>query len=190
MRSIFDYFANLDSEEKFGTIMLWIIAVLIVLGLAIDTDNNQEKNIADQKTTEILNNAHEQAVAAVDTTKINSTVVNEKRSRKDSVRATTKMYDIVNKIHKNRIANKHFFDYVQDSIPIKSEYTKTINTYVDSVSHDTVRVVWSRHKTISGVSPKFNINKAMNDSAFATTYNQYCEAIKQLEIARRQGKLK
>jgi hypothetical protein len=96
----------------------------------------------------------------------------------------------VNKIHKNRIANKRFFDYVQDSIPIKSEYTKTINTYVDSVSHDTVRVVWSRHKTISGASPKFNINKAMNDPAFATTYNQYCEAIKQLEIARRQGKLK
>ena len=183
---------SLDPKESLWRLLLVAILISPILIINGRDDARRKKSVKEQTDKLVLNKAHEQAVAAVDTIKFNSTVVNTKRSRKDSVRTTKKMYDIMDEIHRNRIINKRFFDYVQDSIPIKSEYTKTINTYVDSVSHDTVHVVvvWSRHKTISGASPKFNINKAMNDSEFATTYNQYCEAIKQLEIARRQGKLK
>lgn len=135
-----------------------------------------------------MNEAHDQAIAAVDTINYNDVVIDTKSARKDSVRATKQMYKIMGNIYENK--TKRFFDYVQDSIPIKSEYSRTINTYVDSVRNDTIRVIVSHHKTINGATPKFNINKAMSDSTFATTYNKYYESIKQLEIARRQQKTK
>ena len=181
---------SLDLKESLWHLLLVAILISPILIINGRDDARRKKSVKEQTDKLVLNKAHEQAVAAVDTINYNDVIIDTKNARKDSARTTKKMYDIMDEIHRNRIINKRFFDYVQDSIPIKSNYNRTINTYVDSVSHDTVRVVWSRHKTISGASPKFNINKAMNDSEFATTYNQYCEAIKKLEIARRQGKLK
>ncbi len=176
-----------ESGETLGCLVFAAIIVIPTSIWALIGDG--EKQIKrDAQTKPVLMKAHEQAVASVDTINYNDVIIDTKNARKDSARTTKQMYKIMDIIYENR--TKRFFDYVQDSIPIKSNYSRTISTYVDSVSHDTVRVVWSRHKTISGAYPQFNLNKALKDSAFAATYSQYCEAIKQLEIARRQQNVK
>ena len=179
-----------EPEESLWRLLLTAIVISPILIINGCYDARYKKSVKEKTDKLVLNKAHEQAVAAVDTINFDDIVVNVRHARKDSVRTTKKMYDIMDEIHRNRIINKRFFDYIQDTIPITSHYDKTIHTIVDSINHDTVRVKISHSKQSYGVSQKFSINKAMNDSVFATTYNQYCESIKKLEIARRQGKLK
>ncbi|MBR3511072.1 MAG: hypothetical protein IKN73_03350 [Alphaproteobacteria bacterium] len=158
MRSIFDYYASLDSEEKFGTIMLLIFAVVIVAGKGIN-DDNKRKDIVDRKTTEILNKAHEHAVSTVNTINFDGTPIDVKAAQKDSVQAVKQTRKLVHKFYK-----------ANDSKKFKEE------EYLDPRDH-------------YGII-RITTNEAMSDPKFANAYGKYIKAIQQLEISRRQGKLK
>ena len=175
-----------DGSSEVCLVLALIVTIPIIVASTKDT--NKRKIEREEAAKTVLEQAHKQAVAAVDTINYNDIVIKTKSARKDSAQATKQMYKIMGNIQLNK--SNRFFDFVQDSIPITSDYSRTISTYVDSVRHDTTRITIVHHKTVCGATPKFNLNKAMNDSAFAATYRQYCEAIKQLEIARRQQKSK
>ena len=125
-----------------------------------------------KKQTEIVSNfAHYNAINSVDTINFDGTPIDVRAARKDSARAIKQMRKATRRFHKDDC-----FDYFNDS-------PKRIVSYDPT---DTAKA----NPHYSWTKWHLNIDKAMNDSVFAESYNKYYKSIQQLEIARRQGKLK
>ncbi|MBR3511071.1 MAG: hypothetical protein IKN73_03345 [Alphaproteobacteria bacterium] len=125
-----------------------------------------------RKQTEITSNfAHYHAVNSVDTINFDGTPIDVKTARKDSATAIKQMRKAIRKFHKSDC-----FDYFNDP-------PKRIVSYDPT---DTAKT----NPHYSWTKWHLNIDKAMNDSAFAASYNKYYKSIQQLEIARRQSNQK
>ena len=156
-----------DTTSNKEMFFLYCIAAIVLspLWISLGCKNVQRKKYIEKETHRlVLNKAHEQSVAAVDTINFNNEIVNATRARRDSAHATKKLYEEMDFMH----SKPSFNDY--------------------SINYDNFSVCGK--DTFYGMTPQFNIKYAMSDKEFAKAYNQYCEAVKQLEIARRQGKLK
>lgn len=129
------------------------------------TDDKPRKDYIKEQTKPVLNQAHKEAINSVDTLDLTKYFIDVKSARKDSARMTEHMQKWMD----NMSERQRFNDYTQD---------------------DTVGFDMGNGRRGYRLTPHFSINKAMKDANFANTYNQYVNAIKQLEIARRQGKNK
>ena len=144
--------------------LVYLIIAAVIYGFVYFEDIKPHKKFIKHETKPVLDNARERAISAVDTINIYDYYVDVKSAKKDSVKMTRQMLKIMDSI----IEDKRYNDYKADSV----------GRYIGN------------GRTVYGVSSKFNINKAMKRKSFAITYQKYYEAIKQLEIARRQEKRK
>ena len=144
--------------------LAYLVLGAVIYGFVYFEDIKPHKEFIKRETKPVLDDAHKRAIAAVDTINIYDYCIDVKSAQKDSIKLTKHMREIMDSI----IEDKRYNDYTVDSV----------GRYIVN------------GRTVYGVSSKFNINKAMKRPSFAETYNKYYEAIKQLEIARRQGKRK
>lgn len=159
------------SSDGLGDFFLGMTVVVIPLLYIIISPIVKTKKYA-KKQTEIASNfAHYNAVNSVDTINFDGTPIDVKAARKDSAIAIKQMRKATRRFHHDSC-----FDYFND-------YPKLIVSYDPT---DTAKT----NPHYSWTEWRLNIDKAMTDSAFAASYNKYYKSIQQLEIARRQGKLK
>ena len=159
------------SSDGLGDFLLGMMVIGIPL-LYISISPIVDSKKYAKKQTEIASNfAHYNAVNSVDTINFDGTPIDVKAARKDSAIAIKQMRKATRRFHHDSC-----FDYFND-------YPKLIVSYDPT---DTAKT----NPHYSWTEWRLNIDKAMTDSVFAESYNKYYKSIQQLEIARRQGKLK
>ncbi len=159
---------NTDSFGDFLLVMIVVVIPLLYVSISPIVDSKKYA----RKQTEIASNfAHYNAVNSVDTINFDGTPIDVKAAHKDSATAIKQMRKATRRFHKDDC-----FDYFNDSPKLIVSYDST----------DTAKT----NPHYSWTKWRLNIDKAMEDSTFAASYNKYYKSIQQLEIARRQGKLK
>ena len=144
--------------------VVYLIIAAVIYGIVYFEEIKPRKEFIKRETKPVLDDAHKHAISDVDTINFADYVIDVKSAKKDSTKLTKQMYKIMDSI----IEDKRYNDYKAD----------TVGHYIGN------------GRTVYGLTRKFNINKAMKRPSFADTYNKYYETIKQLEIARRQSKIK
>lgn len=156
-------------EPKLGAtpIVFLLIVLSVGFGIGYFEDTKPHNQHIKNETKKILSAAHKEAVNSADTLDLRSFLVDTKSASKDSVRLAKKMHNWM----KYQGENPRFCDY---------------KAVFDSVGTRNGKTLFRRSK----YPWRINLDKAMQDQDFAQIYNQYCQTIKQLEIARRQHRQK
>ena len=157
------------SEPKTGCAPILLFAFVLFICFELDycEDTKPHDDHIKSETQKLLATAHKEAVNSVDTLNLQGLFVDAESANKDSACLATEMLGWM----KYQGENPRFCDY------------KQVYDTVDMGNGQTGFKL-SKHMWY------INVSKAMKDPCFAKTYNQYCKTIKQLEIARRQNKIK
>lgn len=156
-----------DQSPGCGEYILLCLTVAVFFGIAYFEDTKPHNEYVQNKTKSILSQAHKEAVNSVDTLDLQGLFVNTESANKDSLRLAKEMHNWM----KYQGENPRFCDYKQIYNKVDMENGKKGFQLSKNMWH-------------------INTSKAMKDPDFAKIYNQYCQTIKQLEIARRQNKYK
>ena len=137
----------------------------IILYIMNACDSKQLNNIKKSCAKAILDKAHKEAVASVDTLDFCKCRIDLDAARKDSALATKEIQKLVQQMYDD----KRYESYKIDSASIR---------------------IISPNETIYGLISYFDSQKAMQSPEFAKNYELYQRAIQRLEIARRRQKQK
>jgi len=156
-------------EPKLGAtpIVFLLIVLSVGFGIGYFEDTKPHNEYVQNKTRSILSQAHKEAVNSVDTLDLRAFNVNAESACQDSARLAKEMHEWM----KHQGENPKFCNYkeVYDTIHMKNGETGF---------------------RLSKYPWRIDIAKAKRDKYFATNYDAYKNAVRKLEIARRQQKQK
>lgn len=177
-----------------ATLVCLVFSSFIIIPMAI-ADLMEEKIEREAVLQPVLNEAHEQAVAAVDTINYSDVVINTKSARKDSARYAKRIKSRIKHSGKDLLSLKRTDSYRTDTIHMQRPTEEnTVHTYAISFPHETIYhddTLWVyRYKSGSSSQYVLDTAKVSRDPRLSKYIKRYEHAIAQLEIARRQQKTK
>ena len=144
-------------------LILMLVGVMVIAySIGYTNDVKPRKDFIASQTKKVLDKAHKEAQNSVDTLNVAEYRVDTKSATTDSARLTQKM----RKWMDSQGENPRFCDYKE--------------------VYDTIITNERVYYRLSKFGWRINVDKATKDTSFARIYDQYRQAIQQLEIDRRQ----